>query len=72
MVQLPLEPVDILVQTVPDDLVDVRVIQFRAKPAELPMERPSKFDLIINLKTAQTLGLVIPQSVLAQATELIQ
>lgn len=39
-----------------------------AKAAELPMERPTTFDLAINLKTAQTLGLTIPPSVLAQAT----
>ncbi|HZO30192.1 MAG TPA: ABC transporter substrate-binding protein [Chloroflexota bacterium] len=43
-----------------------------AKPADLPMERPSTFDFIINLKTARALGLTIPQSVLQQATELIQ
>ncbi len=36
------------------------------------VERPEKFDLVINLKTAQALGLTIPQSVLAEATELIQ
>jgi putative ABC transport system substrate-binding protein len=42
------------------------------KPAELPVERPTKFDFVINLKTAQALGLAIPESVLAQATELIQ
>ena len=43
-----------------------------ANPAELPVERPEKFDLVINLKTAQVLGITIPQSVLAEATELIQ
>ena len=43
-----------------------------ANPAELPMEQPSKFDLIINMKTAKALGLTIPPSVLAQATELIK
>ena len=42
------------------------------RPGELPMERPRTFDLGINLKTAQALGLTIPQSVLAQATEIIQ
>ena len=43
-----------------------------ADPATLPVEQPTKFDLIINLKTAQTLGLSIPQSILQQATEIIQ
>jgi len=43
-----------------------------ANPAELPMEQPTKFDVVVNLKTAQALGLTIPQSVLLQATQVIQ
>jgi putative ABC transport system substrate-binding protein len=43
-----------------------------AHPGELPMERPKVFDFVINLKTAQALGLTIPQSVLTQATEVIR
>jgi putative ABC transport system substrate-binding protein len=43
-----------------------------AKPADLPVEQPTRFDFVINLKTAQTLGVTIPSSVLQQATEIIQ
>ena len=43
-----------------------------ARPTDLPVERPTKFDLVVNLKIAHTLGLTIPPSVLTQATELIQ
>ena len=43
-----------------------------AKPADMPIERPTKLQLIVNLKAAKALGLKIPQSILVRANEIIQ
>ncbi len=43
-----------------------------AKPAEVPVEQPTRFELVVNMRTAKTMGLTFPQSILIRADQVIQ
>jgi putative ABC transport system substrate-binding protein len=43
-----------------------------AQPSDLPIERPTKFEMVVNMKTAKTLGLTLPNSIIVSADEVIE